>query len=250
MYSNTSKFSASIPMPGSKAARAKGGPNPLLRSVALATALAAAACSPSTLTAQQTEVPKQIKLTYSVLSWPVQFEPDSATLSGGQAQALSNFLSTARTGDEDQVSIDAAPGPYSADASLAAQRQASVDLILRSLQMSPSTLVASSVQGSAATSSEAPAADVVVVNIGRYIVSGPRCPDWTKPEADDFSNTLTSNFGCADLTNLAGMIANPGDLLRGSTMGPADGDFAADGVEAYHAGTIDKGVTFGSDIGQ
>ena len=253
MYPQPSQLSASSERAFRKWPRAKLLPSQLLRpsalAAALALALAASACSPTTLTATQTEVPKQIKLTYSVLSWPVKFDPASSAMSPGQGQALSNFLSTARTGDGDQVTIDAVPGPYGEGSTLADQRQASVDLILRSLQMSPSTLEASQVQGGAAPSSEAPGDDVVVVNIGRYIVSGPSCPDWTKPQADDFSNTSPSNFGCATLTNLARMVANPADLLRGSTMGAADGDYAADGVAAYHAGTIDKGVSFVSDVG-
>jgi len=216
------------------------------------------ACSPQTLSATQTEVPKQIKLTYSVISWPVQFEPGTATLSAGQEQALSNFLSTVKTGDGDEVTFEAGPAAYGTNAALVAERQASVDLVLRSLLMPASVVETRSLLGASGAENEArggvagsevPGADVVVVNVGRYIVSGPSCPDWTKPQADDFSNTPPSNFGCATLTNLARMVANPADLVRGSTEGPADGDYAAQGVAAYHAGTLDKAVGFVSDVG-
>jgi pilus assembly protein CpaD len=126
---------------------------------------------------------------------------------------------------------------------LAAARQTSIDAVLLSLRMQPSSA------GGPAKAAAAAGNDVMMVKIGRYIVTGPNCPDWTKPESDDFSNTAPSNYGCATLTNLGMMVANPADLVRGATMGPADGDYAAGGVAAYHAGAIDKGVTFSSDSG-
>ena len=48
------------------------------------------------------------------------------------------------------------------------------------------------------------------------VASVPGCPDWSdsgKPPSEGQS----SNFGCATNTNLAAMIADPADLLRGRT---------------------------------
>jgi len=219
--------------------------SPILRFVALAAALAATSCAPPSLSATPTEAPKQLKLTFSTLSWPVHFEPGSAALAKDEQRTLANFLLTVKTGAGDQVSVDAARQYYWQDASLATQRQASIDAVLASLQMSPCSVVPAGVP----SSEPALGCVVVVLNVGRYIVTGPSCPDWTKTTAGDFSNTNTSNFGCATMTNLGMMVANPADLARGAKLGNADGDYAAAGVAAYHAGTIDKGVSFASDLG-
>lgn len=51
--------------------------------------------------------------------------------------------------------------------------------------------------------------------VGRYIVTPPNCPDWSKPAAQDFQNRPSSFLGCANVTNLGMMVANPRDLLYG-----------------------------------
>jgi pilus assembly protein CpaD len=86
------------------------------------------------------------------------------------------------------------------------------------------------------------AQDAVVVSVGRYVVTLPVCPDWSKPEADDYTNTPPSNFGCANASNLGRMVANPADLVHGTPLGPADGDFAARGIQRYRAGEIDNSI--------
>ena len=49
----------------------------------------------------------------------------------------------------------------------------------------------------------------------RYLVTLPPCPNWSKPAAGagDFTNTPSSNFGCAAAVNLGLMVANPADLV-------------------------------------
>jgi pilus assembly protein CpaD len=54
----------------------------------------------------------------------------------------------------------------------------------------------------------------VRVIAGRATASVPGCPSWTDPGIDSPVRTGT-NYGCASNTNLAAMIANPDDLIRG-----------------------------------
>ena len=55
----------------------------------------------------------------------------------------------------------------------------------------------------------------------RATASVPGCPDWN--ERSEFPNSNTStNFGCATNANLAAMVANPEDLIRGQD-GTAEG---------------------------
>ena len=74
------------------------------------------------------------------------------------------------------------------------------------------------------------------VYVGRYAAVTPSCPDWRKPTASDYTNTQSSNFGCSTALNFAQMLADPGDVLRGQRMGPADGARAAIAVRNYREG--------------
>jgi hypothetical protein len=59
------------------------------------------------------------------------------------------------------------------------------------------------------------------------------CPDWRRPMIGDESNVLSSNFGCANASNLMQMVADPQDLVQGRNTGPANGDREADAVNRY-----------------
>ena len=54
----------------------------------------------------------------------------------------------------------------------------------------------------------------VRVVASRSTASVPGCPSWTDPGIDSPIRTGT-NYGCATNSNLAAMIANPDDLIRG-----------------------------------
>jgi|GEM_PF-1470824 len=68
------------------------------------------------------------------------------------------------------------------------------------------------------------------------VLSVPGCPDWSKEVRHNYSNSVHSNFGCADATNLGLMIANPEDVLEGRNPGAADGTYAAGAIERYRKG--------------
>lgn len=57
----------------------------------------------------------------------------------------------------------------------------------------------------------------VRVVVTRMTASVPNCPDYSRVYQPDFSASTTSNFGCANNSNLAAMVADPGDLVRGAT---------------------------------
>ncbi|MEO8374822.1 MAG: CpaD family pilus assembly lipoprotein, partial [Sphingomonas bacterium] len=43
----------------------------------------------------------------------------------------------------------------------------------------------------------------------------PGCPDYTRQNKPEFNSNSSSNLGCAINSNLAAMVANPADLVRG-----------------------------------
>lgn len=62
----------------------------------------------------------------------------------------------------------------------------------------------------------------------------PACPDWSRPSQPDFQASTTSNYGCAASTNLAAMVADPQDLLRGrSDADGTDARVIAKGTRTY-----------------
>lgn len=54
------------------------------------------------------------------------------------------------------------------------------------------------------------------VVITRTKASVPGCPEWSSNSDFNPNNGLSSNYGCATNSNLAVMIANPEDLIRGA----------------------------------
>ncbi|WP_404334291.1 CpaD family pilus assembly lipoprotein [Sphingomonas sp. MMS12-HWE2-04] len=60
----------------------------------------------------------------------------------------------------------------------------------------------------------------VRVVITRMTASVPGCPDNRGSNVSTFTASTSSNFGCATNSNLAAMIADPADLVRGAPGSP------------------------------
>lgn len=52
----------------------------------------------------------------------------------------------------------------------------------------------------------------------RAIASVPGCPDWRRKQESDMDGGLSANFGCATNGNLAVMVADANDLVRGQAL--------------------------------
>lgn len=53
------------------------------------------------------------------------------------------------------------------------------------------------------------------VVISRTSASVPGCPDWSAKSDMNYNNATYPNYGCAVNSNMAAMVANPEDLVRG-----------------------------------
>ena len=53
------------------------------------------------------------------------------------------------------------------------------------------------------------------VVVSRTAAKVPGCPDFSRTGSDEFEGSATSNYGCANQANLAAMVADPLDLVRG-----------------------------------
>lgn len=82
-------------------------------------------------------------------------------------------------------------------------------------------------------------ADYVAAGTARVIVtrskaSVPGCPDWSTKSDFNPNNGLSGNYGCATNVNLAAMIANPEDLIRGAEdTGATSAATATKAINAY-----------------
>ncbi len=167
---------------------------------------------------------------------------DLATAGGrlapGESRRLGGWMNTMHLGFGDRVAIDeagASTGP--------ARDQVAAVVASYGLLLSEDTPV-----------SNAPVTPGTMrVIVSRMHASVPGCPDWSRNSSAEFESSTSSNYGCAINTNLAAMVANPGDLVRG-----ADPDTVSDtavntkAIDAYRkkpatgAGALDAVSAKGS----
>ncbi|MDR6113502.1 MULTISPECIES: CpaD family pilus assembly lipoprotein [unclassified Sphingomonas] len=129
-------------------------------------------------------------------------------LAADEDRRLDGWARNLRLGYGDRVTIEdpagEAPGAY---------RQVAAVIGAYGLLLGPSSPIAQS--------PVAPATIRVIVTRARATVPG--CPDWRSDLAPDWSGDTSSNHGCAINRNLAAMVADPRELVRG-TDGPATAD--------------------------
>jgi pilus assembly protein CpaD len=180
------------------------------------------------------EGPKQNRVDYTEFHHTVRFQNSSASITQAERRKLETFLGRIAQGEGVRISLMADRGTA---ALLATRRETSLADSLRKSGYQISLVNDDK--------SASPAAGTVRVTVGRYVVTAPKCPDWSKPATNDPNNTESSNLGCATATNLGLMVADPGALVHPYDTGPADGEFMALGVKKYreHAEEKSKSVS-------
>lgn len=184
-----------------------------------------ASCSPyprASWTPAEAPVENQVRWVES--KHVVRFSPNEAALSPGERSRLDAFLSLAHPEYPDRVYV------LADDTALETRRATNVRDYLIERRV-PQRQILDGMAGN-----EGPNALTIVV--GRYIVIPPNCPNWSKPSAGDPNNRTSSNWGCATATNLGAMIADPGELVTGKTLGPGDATVSAGSVQRYREDSI------------
>lgn len=185
--------------------------------VAVALALALAACNPPIAEYTDTEAPKQLTLDDAAVKFDFRFLPGSSRLAAGDVARLRAFAARGSIASSDRVLVSVAGGPGLAEA-----RAAAIEA-----ELLPYGIVVNAVHRGNMLPNRA------AIEVVRYLVTLPPCPNWSKEPANDFTNTLGSNYGCATVTNLGRMVASPADLASGQPLGLAAGKPAADAVRRY-----------------
>ncbi|MGE0747669.1 MAG: CpaD family pilus assembly lipoprotein [Rhodospirillales bacterium] len=211
----------------------------LATAAALALAAAIAACAPPTQHWSPSEAPKANKVDWVQFNHAVVFPTGATALPASEREMLDRFMMESAVAYGDQVRISASGAAQTpAQQTQAERREAAIIDYFRSRNVI-ATRGPRPRDGS-------PADATVTVAVGRYVVTPPKCPDWSKPSGFDPENTTGSNYGCATQTNLGLMLADPGDLLRGRELGPADGRFAQGAQERYQTNAPSKFLLPGS----
>lgn len=199
----------------------------------LATGLSACSSGHTEWTGAQTMKRNTVELVH--LTHDVKLDQDDS-LPRSEQENLVTFLNGIGFGYGDELAID--PG----DSPGAESRWNAVASFLENVGVSVSRSTA--IYG---TALEPGGARIVV---GRYNVTPPRCPDWSKRAERDYQNTPSSNFGCSTATNIGMMVANPGDLLRGRGSLSPDTEYATRAVRLYRAGQAKEPETTQTGGGQ
>lgn len=151
------------------------------------------------------------------------FVMDVESYGGGLApteqQKLVNWFDAMDVGYGDRVSIDD-PAPYG---NSGAHDQVAQLVANRGMVMSTSAPI---------TEGTVPTGSIRVV-VSRSQASVPGCPDWSTSRPSNLSNSTSSNYGCAVNSNLAAMVADPQDLVKGARGSLADPVNASKAIKAY-----------------
>lgn len=186
-------------------------PIPLAPIVALALL---AGCGPTNRSVNSVKAPT---LQSAQLAYDIRFAGYGG-LAPDQAAALEQWLAAVGIAYGDRISVD---DPVAAGAP--ARRAAVAGVVARFGLM---------VEDAAPVTTALPAGMARVV-VTRMKVTPPDCPDWRRKSNPEIAASSMSNFGCATVSNLSLMVANPHDLVEGQTYTGADGHTTSKAINVY-----------------
>lgn len=190
--------------------------------LAMPAMLALAACQPGVAEYTRAQAPAHLTIASAASQREFRFLPGSDRLYPGERVRLIRLAAAGAVRPSDRVLV-AASGPPA----LAARREAAI---------------ARALLGSGVLARPIALADLppnrALVEIGRYMVGLPACPNWSKRPYSDFTNEPSSNLGCATATDLGLMVASPADLAGGQPLALADGRPAVAAVDNYLEGKV------------
>lgn len=144
-------------------------------------------------------------------------------LAPGEDQRLAGWMASLRLGYGDHVAIDD-PGAYAGPNAAGVRDEVSRQVARYGLLVSDDSPVTDSPVGPG----------MVRVVISRMKATVPGCPDFSRMEGGNFNASTSSNLGCAVNSNLAAMIANPADLVRGQPgSGKTDQVVSGKAIDSY-----------------
>jgi pilus assembly protein CpaD len=165
----------------------------------------------------KSEAPSELRVDGAETRREVAFAAGSAYLSPAELRKIDQWVLSGSIRPADRVQIAAAGPP-----GLAERRTAAIS----------SELLRYGIVAAALPIDIGPA-NRAVVSVGRYAVTLPTCPNWSQSLSFEFTNALTSNYGCANATNLGLMVASPADLVSGRPLSGTNAMVTGNAIQRY-----------------
>lgn len=198
----------------------------ILASGLLVSGLALAACGPVNRGVESVNQPVISRTNYVL-------DLNAAALTSAdapEARRLDAWFQALELAYGDTVSIDD-PTPYGHD-----QARAAVGAVVagHGLLLSKAQPVTTNAMGDGQ----------IRVVVSRSTANVPDCPNWDRQSQPEFAGSGMSNYGCAVNSNLAMMVANPDDLVRGQEARGSDPRAMTKAIRSYR----DKEPTGGAQL--
>jgi pilus assembly protein CpaD len=71
---------------------------------------------------------------------------------------------------------------------------------------------------------------VIITRASAFV---PGCPDWASKSSINTANATSANYGCATNSNLAAMVADPNDLIKGARSDGNDPSMATRAIKTF-----------------
>lgn len=171
--------------------------------------------------------PNDMQVQWVTHEHSVSFASPANLLTNQEARSLDRFLNEIELRPSDRLFVDV--GPKNGEVVDDSRVNAINDQLRHYVPGAQATPI----------SSEKGSAREIRLIVGRYVALPPNCPNLSSPSHTNPGNLPDSNFGCTTQRNLGLMLADPGDLLRGRTLGPADGEALSRIVRENRAGEVE-----------
>lgn len=156
-------------------------------------------------------------------NFAIDLASDGSGIASADQVRLNEWFDALGLGYGDRISIDNGNGYASSDAA----RDVAAAAAKRGMLMTDT----------APTTPGAIAPGNIRVVVTRSQASVPSCPDWSTTHENNYNSGNHSNHGCSTNSNLAAMVADPEDLVRGRESARLDRNSGKAAVNAYKTKT-------------
>ena len=190
---------------------------------AMATSMTLAGCAANSMGTKNTSMYSVHQPVVERSTYAIDLNSDGGNLSSDEQGRLTEWFDALQLGYGDRVSVDFGSGYASSATNNAVAKVASERGI--------------TISGPAPVTAGQVAPGMVRVVVTRSKASVPSCPDFSTDHDRNYNASNHSNYGCSINSNLAAMIADPEDLVRGQENKRLDTNSGKRAVDTYRAKT-------------
>jgi pilus assembly protein CpaD len=191
--------------------------------IAASVSLTLAGCAAGSLGTGNTSMYSVHQPVVERLNYAIDLNSNGDGMPSSEQVRLDEWFDALRLGYGDRVSIDAGSGYVGAAAKGAVSQAAAKRGVL--------------IEGALPVTAGEVAPGMFRVVVSRSKATVPSCPDLTTDHDRNYNASNHSNYGCSTNSNLAAMIADPEDLVRGRENKKLDGNSGKNAVNTYKSKT-------------